>query len=79
MTAKGKMMETKSMILWICVAMLVAALLASPVACTMHRQRLIAEAIKGGADPIAAKCAIEGDNGDSRTSALCMAIAMQKR
>mgnify|MGYP001358328295 CR=1 FL=1 len=24
-TAKGKMMETKSMILWICVAMLVAA------------------------------------------------------
>lgn len=72
-------MKTKSVILWVCVAMLVTALLASPVACTMHRQRLIAEAIKGGADPLAAKCAIEGDSGDSRTNALCMAVALQKR
>lgn len=67
------------MILWIFVALLIAVVLASPVACTMHRQRLIAEAIKAGADPLAAKCAIEGDSGDSRTSALCMATALQKR
>lgn len=37
------------------------ALLSMPFACTMNRHRLIAEAIKNGADPIAAKCAIEGD------------------
>ena len=72
-------MDTRSLILWAFVAGLIAALIATPVACTMHRQRLIAEAIKAGADPLAAKCAIEGDSGDSRTTALCMVTAMQKR
>jgi len=72
-------METKELILCALAAVLIAALLASPVACTMHRQGLVADAIKGGSDPLAAKCAIEGDGGESRTSSLCMAIALQKR
>jgi hypothetical protein len=72
-------MDGKKTGLWALAAVLIAALLAGPVACTMHRQRLVAEAIKNGADPLAAKCAIEGDGGDSRTILLCMAFAMQKR
>jgi hypothetical protein len=40
-----------------------AAVLLSPVACTINRHRIIAQAIKDGADPIAARCAIEGDTG----------------
>ena len=71
--------DAKTTTLWALAAILVAALLASPVACTMHRQRLVAEAIKNGADPLAAKCAIEGDSGDNRTSAMCMAKALEKR
>jgi hypothetical protein len=44
------------------IGILCAFLLAlSPVACTMNRHRLIAEAIKAGADPLEAKCAIESD------------------
>jgi len=35
--------------------------LLAPVACTVNRHRVVAEAIKNGADPIAAKCAIEAD------------------
>ena len=72
-------MNTKDLILWIVVAVLVTTLLAAPVACTMNRQRLVAEAIKNGVDPLAARCSIEGDSADSRTSSLCMATAMQKR
>lgn len=71
-------MNTKEMSVWIVAMLLIAALLASPVACTMNRQSLVAEAIKNGADPLAAKCAIEGDSGDNRTSALCMAKALGK-
>lgn len=51
-----------------------AVVVISPVACTMNRQAVIAEAIRGGADPIAAKCAIEADMG---MSAMCIAKAMQ--
>lgn len=71
-------MSTKEFVLWIVAGVLLAALLVSPVACTMNRHRLIAEAIKNGADPLAAKCAIEGGDGDSRTSAMCMAKALEK-
>jgi hypothetical protein len=71
-------MDTKTMIVSLVGTLCLFALLATPVACTMNRQRLVAEAIKAGADPLAAKCAIEGDQGDSRTSALCMATALRK-
>jgi hypothetical protein len=40
-----------------------AAVLLSPAACTINRQTLIADAIKSGADPTAAKCAIESEVG----------------
>ncbi len=40
---------------------LLAIVSMSPVACTVNRHRIIAEAIAGGADPIDAKCAIESD------------------
>lgn len=53
---------------------LLAAVLLSPAACTMHRQVLIADAIAKGGDPIAVKCAIESENSQSP---LCMAKAMQ--
>ena len=72
-------MDAKTTLVWIVALLLLATLLASPVACTMNRQSLIAEAIKNGADPLAAKCAIEGGDGDNRTSSLCMAAALTKK
>ena len=71
-------MDTKEMIVWVVCALLIAALVGSPVACTMNRQHLIAEAIKNGADPIAAKCAIESTEDSSRSSVLCMAKALKQ-
>ena len=71
-------MDTKTMVVWIAAIAAVFALLCSPVTCTLNRQHLVAEAIKNGADPIAAKCAIEGDSGDNRTSSLCLAKALGK-
>lgn len=53
--------------------LLIAAVVASPVACTMSRHEKITRAIEAGADPLAAKCAIESENG---SSALCMAVAV---
>ena len=66
------------MAVWIVAIAAVFALLCSPVVYTMNMQHLVAEAIKNGADPIAAKCAIEGDSGDNRISSLCLAKALGK-
>jgi len=71
-------MDTKTMIVWVTAIIAAFALLLSPVACTMNRQHLVAEAIKNGADPISAKCAIEAASGDNRTSSLCLAKALGK-
>lgn len=49
---------------------------ASPVACTIHRNALMAEAIQSGVDPIAVKCAMESDMGPN---AMCIAKAMQRQ
>ena len=54
--------------------LLLALVLASPVACTMNRQRVVAEAIKNGGDPIAVKCAIEADVDHAP---MCVAAAMR--
>lgn len=54
-------MTTKEMAVWIVALLLAAVVLIAPVACTMRRQEVVAEAIRNGADPIAAKCAIEAD------------------
>lgn len=48
----------------------VTAFVLSPAACTMNRQDRVAEAIKNGADPIAAKCSIESFALDS--GAICL-------
>lgn len=55
----------------------VIVLIAFPAGCTMHRQRLIAEAIEKGADPIAVKCAIEGEADSTRQSSMCLAKALE--
>lgn len=53
---------------------LLAAVLTSPVACTMRRHVVVAQVIKDGADPIAAKCAIEAG---ADQSPMCVARAMR--
>jgi len=57
-----------------CICLTVVLL--APVACTMSRQAVIAEAIKNGADPIAAKCAIEGD---TTREPVCMAYTLREK
>lgn len=60
-----------------CLAMvLIAAVLTSPVACTMSRHTKIADAIKAGADPLETKCAVEGSGG--QPDSLCLAVATRK-
>ncbi len=54
-------MDRNTLVAQVIGMLLFAAVACSPVACTMNRHQLIAEAIKAGVDPIAAKCAIEGD------------------
>ena len=53
----------------------VAVVLLSPVACTMHRQRTIANAVEAGADPIAMRCALEGEG----TNPMCIIAASKGR
>jgi hypothetical protein len=66
-------MDTRTMIVWLACAVLAATVVCSPVACTISRQWATAEAIKAGADPISAKCAIEADTGQT---AMCIVKAM---
>ncbi len=47
--------------LWRTIAAAFAVLVITIGACTANRQHLVAEAIKSGVDPTAAKCAIEAD------------------
>lgn len=68
-------MDTREALVTALGLLLLASVLLSPVACTMRRHAVIAEAIKSGADPIKAKCAIETD---SERSPLCMAAALGK-
>lgn len=65
-------MERSEVFTWCMGFAAVVAVAALPVSCTKHRQTLVAEAIKNGADPIAAKCAIEGDSQDSK---MCLVYA----
>lgn len=54
------------------------ALISGPVACTMHRQHLIAEAIKNGNDPIATRCALDGETNSGQPSSVCLAKALER-
>jgi hypothetical protein len=69
-------MDAKTMTVWIVGLGLLAMVLLSPAACTMNRQRMVAEAIRSGADPTAAKCAIEADSGHSPA---CVLVAMKPK
>lgn len=69
-------MDTRQALVTAFGLLLLAAIVFSPVACTMRRHALIAEAIQGGADPIAVRCAI--DPNDMR-DAICMAAAMRSK
>lgn len=76
--AKGKMMSeptgtpARELLVWAFAILCAALVLLSPVACTMARQQAVAKAIKNGADPIAAKCAIEGS---TEHTPMCVAYA----
>lgn len=56
-------------------AAFLAVVLLSPAACTVHRHYRVAEAIKAGADPLEAKCALEAQDGPD---AICEAVARRK-
>lgn len=64
------------LVVWVLAIFCLTAVLMSPVACTMNRQAKVADAIKAGADPIAAKCAIEADN---RHDPVCMAYVTRPK
>jgi hypothetical protein len=59
----------RELAVWALAILCVTAVALMPLACTVSRHRAVADAIKAGADPIAAKCAIEGDN---RGDPLCV-------
>jgi hypothetical protein len=54
-------MDTRSMVVAIAAILAGLVVLLGPVACTMRRHAVIAEAIKAGSDPIATRCAMESD------------------
>ena len=63
---------------YITTMLLAFTLAASPVACTMHRQQLVADAIASGVDPISARCGIEGPMHDPKADTACIIKAMEK-
>ena len=69
-------MDLKTMFLIALAIVCAAMVLLSPVACTVNRQKITAQAIKDGADPIAVKCAIEADTSHSP---MCVAQALKPR
>jgi hypothetical protein len=71
-------MDVRTMVVWIVALVLVAAVVCSPVACTMRRHQIIADAIASGTDPIEAKCAIESSDDLGRANTLCLAKALGK-
>lgn len=57
-------------------AIVCAALVAmSPAACTMHSNRVLTEAVKAGADPIAMNCAMSVSTNSN--TAICAVAAMR--
>lgn len=51
---------------------LLAGVVVFPIVCNTQQNSLVVDAIKGGADPISARCALDGMNGKSP---LCIARA----
>lgn len=65
-------MSISEMIVWLFGLLCAAIVLCSPAACTANRHIQIERAIASGADPLAAKCAIEGMNDESN---VCLVLA----
>lgn len=63
-------MDFKTMTVAILAVVMLGMVMTAPVACTVHRQRVIQEAITSGGDPIAVKCAIESENTGSTVCAI---------
>lgn len=61
-------------ILWSLGMTLLAGVLCTAAACTAHRHAQITKAIEAGADPMEAKCAIEGYSEDIP----CILLAARK-
>lgn len=56
-------MDWREMVVFLSAIAAVALVLLSPAACTMQEQVKISEMVRGGTDPIAARCAIESGAG----------------
>jgi hypothetical protein len=65
-------MEWRSVLINLTWAVVVVAIVALPVQCAQRRQDAVVQAVKAGADPILAKCAMEAGN---HTSLLCITRA----
>jgi hypothetical protein len=61
----------------IVIVLIGALVVCAPVACTINRQNLLAQAAATGKDPIALRCAMDSGLDNSRTDPLCIARAMQ--
>lgn len=64
-------MKATEMTVWLFGLACGGVVLCSPAACTANRHIQIEKAIASGADPLAAKCAIEGENSESK---LCLVL-----
>jgi hypothetical protein len=62
---KGLNMNYREFCVWLFAVACLTLVILSPVACTMKRHERIADAIKSGVDPIAVRCAIEGETQDN--------------
>ena len=71
-------MDKGTVVVWSVAIFCAAAVVLSPVACTMRQKELIADSIKAGADPIAVRCALESSTSDSRTSSMCLMKTVPK-
>lgn len=47
-------------VVWMCCAAVVISLIGTIGGCTAYESKLVADAIKGGSDPIDARCGITG-------------------
>lgn len=65
-------MKVAEMIVWMFGLLCGAVVLCSPAACVANRHIQVEKAIEAGADPLEAKCAIEGLNDQSQ---ICLVLA----
>jgi hypothetical protein len=71
-------MDAEVIVHWLGALALAAIVVGVPVSCTVHSNNLTAQAIRDGADPIAADCAFStGGSGSSTACALAAARLQQ--